>query len=181
MAIGILGALALAILLYTVPEHGLITYTYPVSGTYTSYEVRHSSKGYINSVYEYTEYGLTDAEKQAMFEESRTREDALAEYQEARAIAEADNADSFEEAEEQRIEEYCKEEGIGSCYNIKYTCKTEYRCYLVTIECDEPQYEPYKEMYDAKYACKEWKVTVDNEFDIRDVDETYWQNYGYEW
>lgn len=181
MAIGVLGALALAFLIYTEPENQPITYTYPTSGQYTSYEVTHSSKGYLGSVSEYTEYGLSDAEKQAMFEQYAEQEANIAEYQEARAIADADEADSFEEAEEQRIEEYCEEEGFGSCYNIKYTCKTEYTCYLVTIECDESQYDPYKEMYDAKYACKEWKVTVDNDFDIRTVDESYWENYGYVW
>ncbi len=180
MTIGILAALAIVVLDNSEEEQE-ITYTYPTSGEYTSYEVSHSSKGYLGTVSEYTEYGLTDAEKQAMFEQYREQENTIEEYKQARAIAEADKADSFEESEQDRITEYCEEQGFASCYNIKYTCQTEYTCYLVTIECDDYDYDPYKEMYDAKYACKDWKVTVDTEFDFREVDSDFWENYGYVW
>lgn len=182
MTIGVLAALAVVILDNSEPEQK-ITYTYPASGTYTSYEVTHSSKGYSNTIYESIEYGLTDAEKQAMFEQYAEQKNVIAEYQEARAIAEADKSESFEEAEEQRIAEYCEEEGIESCYNIKYTCDTEYECHLVTIECEDYDYNPWKEINSgSKYACKEWRVSVDTaDFDIREVDERYWQNYGYMW
>ncbi len=182
MAIGILAALTLVILQSSEQEQEM-RYIYPTSGEYNSYEVTHTTKGYVNTVYESTEYGLTDAEKQAMFEQYAEQENAIAEYQEARAIAEADKSESFEEAEEQRIAEYCEEEGIESCYNIKYTCGTKYECHLVTIECEDYDYEPWKEINSgSKYACEEWKVTVDTaDFDIREVDERYWENYGYQW
>jgi hypothetical protein len=175
ITIGFLAALALGVLVYIDAEPTSNSLNY----YYTTVEI--TNQGYALSTSDVTTYELTDAEKQTLFEEARTRENAIAEYQEARAIAEADTADSFEEAEEDRIAEYCEEEGFASCYNIKYTCETEYTCYLVTIECDDSQYDPYKEIYDAKYACKDWKVTVDTEFDFREVDENYWENYGYVW
>jgi len=183
MGIGTIALLALAILIYTEPAEQPVIYTYPTSGEYTSYEVTHSSKGYIGSVSEYTDYGLSDAEKQVMFEQSIEEQNALAGYEQARAIAEADEADSFEQSEEQRIAQYCEDEGLGSCYNIKYTCSTEYECQLVTIECEDYDYDPWQEINDGKdYACEDWKVTVEtNDFDLRDVDYSYWENYGYQW
>ncbi|MFA6888831.1 MAG: hypothetical protein WC254_05030 [Candidatus Woesearchaeota archaeon] len=183
MTVGVVAAVALAILIYSEPEQQPITYTYPVSGEYTSYEVIHSSKGYLGSVSEYTDYGLSDAEKQAMFEQSIEEQNALAGYEQARAVAEADTADSFEQSEEQRIAEYCEDEGLGSCYNIKYTCDTQYYYHLVTIECEDSSYDPWKEINQGKdYACDEWKVTVDTtDFDVRENDESYWENYGYMW
>lgn len=152
---------------------------------YITYEISHVPKGYENSVYDITVSGLSDEEKQALFDEWRQQEDWAEEYEEARAIAENDNTNTnnFVEAEEVRIEEYCDEEGFLSCYNIKYTCGTEWECHLVTIECRDDNYDPYKEMqFGKKYSCDEWEVTVEEDsFDIRDVDESYWDGYGYQW
>lgn len=160
-------------------------YTYPTSGEYTSYEINHVVRGYENTVSEITEYGLTDEEKQALFDEYNEQKAFEAEYQEARAIAESDNDNSndFVEAEEARIEKYCDEYGFESCYNIKYTCGTEWECHLVTIECEDYDYEPAKEInWGKKYGCDEWEVIVaEEDFDIRDVDESYLEGYGWQW
>lgn len=158
-----------------------ITYIYPSSGEYTSYEIQHIVKGYEGAEYESTEYGLSDQQKQEMFESYREQENAIAGYQEAREIAEEDAKQSFVESEEDRIEAYCDENGFESCYNIRYTCETEYECHLVTIECEDYDYDPQKEItWGKKYGCDEWKVTVGEEdFDIRVVDESYWEGYGW--
>lgn len=162
-----------------------IEYTYLTSGEYTSYEIEHVVKGYENSVYESTEYGLTDEEKQALFEEYNEQKAFEAEYQEARATAESDNDNSndFVESEEDRIEAYCDEEGFLSCANIKYTAEDEYTYHLVTIVCEDYDYDPAKEInWGKKYGCDDWEVTVaEEDFDIREVDESYWEGYGYVW
>jgi hypothetical protein len=154
-------------------------YTTP-TGSYESYDVDHVVKGYQGSVSEVTDYTLTDAEKQEMFDSYREQKNWATEYEEARSIASSDGADSFQEAEEDRIEEYCEDEGYVSCHDMKYTCD-EYNCYLVTITCEDADYSPTKELqWGKKYGCDEWEVTVDDRsFDIRDVDSSYYEGYGY--
>lgn len=186
-SIGCLAVLVLSILLFidSSQTEENIEYTYTTSGEYTSYEINHIVKGYENTVSEITEYGLTDEEKQALFDEYNEQKAFEAEYQEARAIAESDNDNSndFVEAEEDRIEAYCDDEGFLSCANIQYTCGSEYDCHLVTIKCEDYDYDPAKEInWGKKYGCDEWEVTVaEEDFDIRTVDESYWEEYGWQW
>ncbi len=185
VSLACLAVLALmGILILSAPEteEQETIYTYPTSGEYTSYEVEHIVRGYEGAQYESTTYGLTDEEKQAIFEEYNERKTFEAEYQEARNIAETDtNGQSFTESEEDRIEQYCSENGFESCYNIQYTCETEWECHLVTITCDDYDYDPSKEIsWGKKYGCDEWNVEVEEEdFDIRSVDESYWESYGW--
>ena len=178
--IGILAVFALSILLFVDSDSTEVPYTYPTEGIYLTFAVDETKNTYTNSVYEATDYYVSDEEKQALFEEYRQQQNWAAEYNEARNIAEGDGADDFQEREEDRIEDYCDEEGYLSCYNIAYTCQ-EYTCYLVTITCEENGYDPQKEItWGQKYGCDEWDVNVDtDDFDIRDVDESYWEGYGY--
>lgn len=181
-ALAIIILLALFVLDYGETEESEIEYTYPTSGEYTSYEIEHIVRGYEGAQYESTAYGLTDEEKQAIFEEYTSRKTFEAEYEEARAIASGDNDQTFVESEEDRIEQYCSDSGFASCYNIQYTCDTEYECHLVTITCDDYDYDPSKEIsWGKKYGCDEWVVEVaEEDFDIRLVDESYWENYGWQ-
>lgn len=160
-----------------------ISYTYPSEGTSISYEVSHIVKGYEGAQYESTDYGMTDAEKQALFEQAQAQQTAAAEYKEARAIAESDKTQSFKDSEADRIEQYCADNGVLKCADIKYTCDTEYTCYLVTITCDNPSYDPQKEVsWGKRYECDDWQVTVATDsFDLRTTDPSYWEKYGYSW
>lgn len=187
MGIGSIAVLALMLVFIldssSPQEQDEITYIYPTEGEYTSYEVEHIVKGYEGSQYEVTEYGISDAEKQALFEESQTQKTAIAEYQEAREIAESDTIESFEKSEEERIEQYCSDNGVIECADIKYTCETEYGCRLVTIACDDSSYDPDKEIsWGKRYGCDDWQVTVSTDsFDLRTIESSYWESYGYNW
>lgn len=181
-ALAIIILLALFVLDYNETEETETTYTYPTSGEYTSYEVEHIVRGYEGAQYESTAYGLTDEEKQAIFEQYNERKTFEAEYEEARAIASGDTDQTFVESEEDRIEAYCSDYGFASCYNIQYTCGTEYECHLVTITCDDYDYDPSKEIsWGKKYGCDAWVVEVaEEDFDIRTVDESYYESYGWQ-
>ncbi len=170
---------ALSILLF-VDNSEETQYTYPTDQAMTTQEIVTNQE---DTTMEITDYGMSDEEKQELFDEYRAREDGAAEYAEARAVAQGDNDQSFSEAEEDRIEQYCDDEGFESCYNIQYTCEDKYECYLVTITCEDYDYDPYKEIqYGKKYGCDDWNVVVEeNSFDIRDVEESYWSSYGYVW
>ena len=180
-ALAIIILLALFVLDYSQTEETETTYTYPTSGEYTSYEVEHVVRGYEGSVSEITEYGLTDEEKQAIFDSYNEQKTFEEEYDEARDTASGDDDQSFTESEEDRIEEYCSSYGFESCYNIQYTCDTEYECHLVTITCDDYDYDPSKEIsWGKKYGCDSWNVVVaEEDFDIREVTEDYYENYGW--
>lgn len=183
--IGLLAFFALAVLLFmdSSETEEEIEYTYPSEGSYTSYEVEHIVKGYAGSSTEITEAGLTDEEKQAIFEQYNEMKTFEAEYEEARNIAETDtNGQSFTESEEDRIEQYCSDNGFEACYDFKYTCETEWECHLVTITCDDYDYDPSREIsWGKKYGCDEWNVEVaEEDFDIRYVDESYYENYGWQ-
>ncbi|MBI5072638.1 MAG: hypothetical protein HZC29_01420 [Thaumarchaeota archaeon] len=182
-SIAVLAVMTLLIFNTSDTTNNQITYTYPSEGTSTSYEIQHIVKGYEGSQYESTDYGITDAEKQAMFEQAQAKQTAIAEYQEARAIAESDNTQTFQESEADRIEQYCSDNGVLKCADIKYTCDTEYTCYLVTITCDDPSYDANKEIsWGKRYDCNDWQVTVAaDSFDLRRTDSSYWERYGYEW
>ncbi len=181
--IGFLALFALTVLLFmdSAETSQEIEYTYPSEGTYTSYEVEHVVKGYEGAQYESTDYGLTDEEKQAIFEEYNELKTFEEEYDEARAIAASDDDQTFAESEEDRIEEYCSLYGFEACYDFQYTCETEWECHLVTITCDDYDYDPAKEIsWGKKYGCDAWNVVVaEEDFDIRFVDESYWEEYGY--
>lgn len=182
--IGCLALFALVILLLmdTSQTKTDIEYVYPSEGTYTSYEVEHIVRGYEGAQYESTAYGLTDEEKQKIFEAYNTRKTFEEEYDEARDIASGDDDQTFAESEEDRIEQYCSDYGFESCYNIQYTCETEWECHLVTITCNDNDYDPAKEIsYGKKYACDEWNVVVEeSDFDLRSVDENYYEDYGWQ-
>jgi hypothetical protein len=175
--IAVMAVMAIFILHDSVAPTTIIT---DPSGTYDSYEIEHIIKGYEGAQFTETSYTYTDKEKQEIFDSYRAQTDWAAEYDEALAKHADDTADSFQEAEEDRIEEYCDENGYISCYDIQYTCQ-EYACYLVTITCEDGGYSPLKEMeWGQKYGCDEWDVTVDDDsFDVRDVDESYYEAYGY--
>lgn len=178
--VAVLALIALFLVnLFSISEQ-TIQYTYPAEGESTVYEISTVPE---NTVSEITDYGLSDEEKQAVFEKYRQEQDWAAEYQEARDTAESDTADSFVESEEARIEAYCDENGILGCADIKYTCGTEYECHLVTITCKDSEYDPAKEInWGKKYGCDEWDVTVAQDtFDIRNVDSSYWEGYGWQW
>ena len=181
--IGLLAFFALTVLLFMdgTETSQEIEYTYPTEGTYTSYEVEHVVKGYEGAQYESTDYGLTDEEKQTIFEEYNELKTYEAEYDEARDIASGDDDQTFVESEEDRIEEYCSEYGFEACYDFEYTCETEWECHLVTITCDDYDYDPAKEIsWGKKYGCDSWNVVVaEEDFDIRTVDESYYESYGW--
>jgi hypothetical protein len=181
-ALAIIILLALFVLDYNETEEAEVSYTYPTSGEYTSYEVEHIVRGYEGAQYESTAYGMSDEEKQALFEEYNEMKTFEAEYEEARDIASGDDDQTFAESEEDRIEQYCSDYGFESCYNIQYTCETEWECHLVTITCDNYDYDPSKEIsWGKKYGCDEWIVEVEEEdFDIRYVDESYYDAYGWQ-
>jgi hypothetical protein len=181
-ALAIIILLALFVLDYNETEEAEVSYTYPTSGEYTSYEVEHIVRGYEGAQYESTAYGMSDEEKQALFEEYNEMKTFEAEYEEARDIASGDDDQTFAESEEDRIEQYCSDYGFESCYNIQYTCETEWGCHLVTITCDNYDYDPSKEIsWGKKYGCDEWIVEVEEEdFDIRYVDESYYDAYGWQ-
>ena len=182
-SIAVLAVMTLFLLNSPNATHTETSYTYPTDATSTSYEIEHIVKGYEGSQYESTEYGMSDAEKQAAFEKYQAQQTAAAEYEEARAIAENDEQESFEDAEASRIEQYCSDEGVLNCADIKYTCESEYDCHLVTIECDDSSYDPDKELsWGKRYECDDWQVTVATErFDLRTTDFSYWEGYGYSW
>ncbi len=186
--VGGIAALAIIILLtifvldYSERKETEIIYKYPTTGEYSTYKIDHIVQGYEGAWYESTIYGMSDEEKQELFEEYRQQKDLEAEYQEARAIAEKDDDRTFTESEEDRIEQYCFDYGFESCYNIKYTCETEWECHVVTITCDDHDYDPSKEIsFGKKYGCDEWNVEVTEEvFDIRSVDNGYLDDYGWQ-
>ncbi len=181
--IGLLAFFTLAVLLLmdSAETEEEIEYTYPSEGSYISYEVEHVVKGYAGSSTEITEYGLTDEEKQAIFEQYNEMKTFEAEYDEARDIASSDDDQTFAESESDRIEQYCSDYGFEACYDFKYTCETEWECHLVTITCEDYDYDPYKEIsWGKKYGCDSWVAQVaEEDFDIRTVDESYYESYGW--
>jgi len=133
------------------------------------------------SVYEDT---YTAEEKEAVFNEWKETNEALDKYN---TLTDVWSRETFEEQEQERIEEYCEEHGFFSCYDIKYTCEDEYDCHKVYITCETRYFDPYElshQFYDrdTNDECRDWEVDVDEDtFDWRDVDDSFLEDAGYQW
>ena len=74
----------------------------------------------------------------------------------------------FHVAEEQRIEEFCKEWGFEHCRQIDRTCEEE-GCHRVTVECDDDYYD---EGLDEYSDCRRFEVEVEEDIDDELTEET---------
>lgn len=66
-------------------------------------------------------------------------------------------------SEEDRIKDYCKENGYLKCITIKDTC-LEDGCHKVTIECEDSEFDPSKLKwcdYDPDKECEKYNIVVD--------------------
>ncbi len=160
-------------------------YTFPTEYQHTTYTIEQEEDDYSAYTYIDEERDLTDEEKQEIFETARERKEALDKYE---TLTDVWSETTFEQEEEQRIEDYCEEYGFFSCYDIKYTCNSEYRCQKVYIECEDYGFDPSKLSHqyygqDKDDECRNYDVTVDEEtFDIRKLeDDSFLDDAGFQW
>ena len=164
-------------------------YTYPVAYTAEVYEVVHDDQemhqitGYTINAYEVDNGYLTDDEKQAYFDEWRTRKEEQDKYD---SYFDAWDTEDYYISEQKRIEAFCEEEGFFGCYDIKYTCEDEYTCKRVFSECEETDFEPERLIYnDDGYHnkgkdCDHWDIHIeDTDFDIRMVSQEFLDEGGF--
>lgn len=121
--------------------------------------------------FEHTEQFLTDAEKQALFEQQQQQREAIDEYQ-VRTKAWKTEEETFE-AEERRLEAYCNEEGYTYCNTLTYTCLEEHECNKVQLACEDSGFdrERFLRTLSRKYDCNDWEITVlKDDFNYNEID-----------
>jgi len=98
----------------------------------------------------------------------REKTEAQDKYAVMRHVWKLENELNFNEREEERIEEYCKEYGYARCKDIDRTCEKD-GCHRVTVVCDDDNYDEGIDRYDE---CRKFDVQVDEEIDDELTEET---------
>ena len=100
------------------------------------------------------------------FERDRFNRERIDYYAVQRQVA--DNDGTFAEQEEERIEEYCKDNGFESCMGIDRTCEDD-GCHQVIIVCEDEHYNP---AFDEPNACRKFDVDVKEYLDMELTQES---------
>jgi hypothetical protein len=137
------------------------TFTLSQPGDMVSYEVEQKD-GYTMDTY-IIESESTNTDSFSEWQAWNAKREADAKYRMYQMLRESEDADTFAQTEEDRIETYCEEYGYAACKGISVTCEKA-GCHIVTVACDDDNFDS---KVDEDDECHRFAVSVDEEIDPR--------------